>query len=306
MKMKRVPGRSLLLASLIGMAFVAPVHAQSSVLLERVEVALWPEYDRPGVLVIYRISLAPSTALPAPLTFTVPAAVGPPNAVAQMSGGNLVTLPYERVVDGDNAELRFAASERIIQLEYYDPSIAREADGRSFTYRWPGDYQVTALTFSIQEPAGAQEVQLTPPAGAAVIGADGLAYHTVTLGTLAAGQSSQVSLAYDKVGDALTSASLPAPPPVAAPGSTADTGGGGARAVSSPTSPWQTAAIAALLVLGLVGLTIGLLARFRPQPGAARGARRKGRTGGFCTQCGKGLSAGDRFCAGCGRPARSS
>lgn len=40
--------------------------------------------------------------------------------------------------------------------------------------------------------------------------------------------------------------------------------------------------------------------RTRPAP-AAPPVARDGR-GGYCTQCGQPLDAGDRFCAGCGRP----
>ena len=302
--MRRVSGCTLLLALLIGMVPLAPARGQSSVLLERVEVALWPEYDRPGVLVIYRISLDASTALPAPMSFTLPAAVGVPNAVAQMRDGSLVMLPYDRVVEGETAELRFAASERIIQLEYYDPAVTRDGDARSFTYRWPGDYAVTGLTFSIQEPAGAQQFQLTPPAAAAVIGADGLAYHTITLGTVAAGQSAQVSIAYDKEGEALTSEILPPPAPVTSPSPGGNTGGTGGAPATAMQKEWQFALVAALLVLGLVGLVIGLLVRLRPQAESSPAAPRKGRGRGFCTQCGTALAAADRFCSGCGRAAR--
>ncbi len=73
---------AIALAALFASITPAPAaHGQAAVSLERVEVAVWPEYDRPGALVIYRIAIAPATTLPASLSFTLPAAVGVPNAV---------------------------------------------------------------------------------------------------------------------------------------------------------------------------------------------------------------------------------
>ncbi len=43
------------------------VFAQDGMELSGLEIDLWPEYDRPAVLVIYRVSLPTGTTLPADL-----------------------------------------------------------------------------------------------------------------------------------------------------------------------------------------------------------------------------------------------
>lgn len=288
--------------ALVAVLSGGPAEGQSAVTLERVEVALWPEYDRPGMLVIYRVALAPSTTLPASLSFTIPAAVGVPNAVAQQSGGNLVTLPYDRVVDGETAEIRFAASERMIQLEYYDPTLEREGDARSYTYDWAGDYAVSDLTFTVQEPAGATEFATSPPAAASAIGADGLAYHTLPTGSMAPGQTARVAISYSRAGEDLTVQIAP-PPVSAAPPAAA---GPPATRTAGSQGDWTTAVVVALLVLGVAGLALGIAGRMRRGAAVERGGPTGGRKSGrFCTACGEPLRAGDRFCAGCGKRARN-
>ena len=47
-------------------------QAQEPVRFSEVEVSLWPEYDRPTVLVIYRITLSADTTLPVNLSVQIP------------------------------------------------------------------------------------------------------------------------------------------------------------------------------------------------------------------------------------------
>ena len=90
---------ALLIIILIACTPLLPALAQSEVKLSSMEVDLWPEYDRPNVLVIYRITLPPTTTLPVDLSFRIPAAAGEPSAVAvrQMSAQGEAGLSVERV-----------------------------------------------------------------------------------------------------------------------------------------------------------------------------------------------------------------
>lgn len=58
------------------------VLAQSSAPLADLNIALWPEYDRPEVLVIFRGRVADNTPLPAALTFKLPATTETLHAIA--------------------------------------------------------------------------------------------------------------------------------------------------------------------------------------------------------------------------------
>jgi hypothetical protein len=57
-------------------------HAQEPVSLSTFNVALWPEYDQPTLLVIYKGQIAPQVSLPAEITFRIPSQAGKPFAVA--------------------------------------------------------------------------------------------------------------------------------------------------------------------------------------------------------------------------------
>ena len=99
------------------------VAAQNDLNVSTVEVDLWPEYDRPSMLVIYRITLAPDVTLPAQVSLRIPARVGLPNAVAaKQTDGSLINTPYDLQESGDWGILEFQATSPELQIEYYDPA----------------------------------------------------------------------------------------------------------------------------------------------------------------------------------------
>ena len=56
--------------------------AQSEAPLESLKISLWPEYDRPGVLVLYEARIAPEAGAPATIRLPLPYGVDTPHAVA--------------------------------------------------------------------------------------------------------------------------------------------------------------------------------------------------------------------------------
>ncbi len=274
------------------------VTPQSGVVFTTLGIDLWPEYDRPGVLVIYRASIAPGVALPAQVTFRIPAAAGQPTAVAErQTDGQLITLPFERRVEGDTAFIELTANRPVVQMEYYDPALEREGALRSFTFTWSSDHDVGALSVSAQQPDLAQNLTTTPPATTQAPAVDGLMYHTISLGARKSGESVDVRLSYEKVSDQLSTETMPAAAPIpSAP--VAGPGGG--------TSDTQIVVIvmAALMVVAIIAGAGVLRSRRRLSrtgglaPGAAASASR------FCTQCGEAGGPGDRFCHLCGASLR--
>jgi len=92
---------------------------QSSSEAKAVTVALWPEYDRAEVLVIYRVLLPDSAGLPGKVRLLIPADAPELTAAAYRdSTGKLVNAVNERI-DGEQAdvvEIQAAGSE--VQLEF--------------------------------------------------------------------------------------------------------------------------------------------------------------------------------------------
>lgn len=307
-KMKpAIQPRLIALPLVVMLALVASIaFAQSPVSLSELEVDLWPEYDRHSLLVIYRITLSPEVSLPTDLTLRIPEAAGEPHAVAaRQPDGSLVNVDYERVINGDWADITFTATLPELQLEYYDPDISREGATRSFEYRWPGDYPVQVMRVQVQQPLGASNLRTSPSLGSRVAGANGLEYYNANIGELPAGQEFEISVEYDKSDDDLTAASLQVQPSAPMADSAATW-----RSQLSSALPWG------LLLLGIILLVGGGVWYWqsgkRSEVSKQPRRRRKAAAveipapGGdiYCHSCGKRAGPGDRFCRACGTKLR--
>lgn len=280
--------------------------AQTNPPLARIEIDVWPEYDRPSsALVILRAEIAADVTLPVPVSMRIPAASGGPTAVATAASASsrLLTLPWERSdVQVDFMTISFEATDRFFHVEFYDP-LGTDTPERTYKYLWPGDFTVAQATVQLKEPALSSAVSVTPDLGAPQQGQDGLLLRQADLGALEAGTPLTVEVGYTRT-DLRTSAEILGL-------STA-----GAPPQSSDGSDWTATRLIALAGVILGVIVAGLLVwdwRRREAAAAAvprtRAERRRagltGETRAFCTKCGGPLAAGDRFCASCGHPVSS-
>jgi hypothetical protein len=194
----RVISRFLLLhLILLSVLVPASAVAQREVAIERLEVSMWPEYDRASVLVILRAKLSPETPLPATVSLPIPTRVGEPHAVAVRSdGGELVQVDYTRQINGEWATVTVVTDNLEMRLEYYD-SLTFEDRNRSYTFTWPGGIDLGAFFYEIQQPLGARDLLVTP-AGETSVGEDGLTYFEKDLGTQPASSTVEINLSYTK------------------------------------------------------------------------------------------------------------
>ena len=112
--------KNFLIFLILGLFLLVPsAQAQGITSLAELEVDLWPEYDRPDVLVIYKAKLPANVSLPVDVTFKIPTVSGEPYAVAvrQMDGA-LLNATYTRQIDGDWALITITATMPEIQLEF--------------------------------------------------------------------------------------------------------------------------------------------------------------------------------------------
>jgi hypothetical protein len=315
---------SILLATLIALTWVGrtnSVHAQASGLaLASLQIDIWPEYDKPSVLVLLSGTLQPGTKLPADVTVRIPAASGRPSAVAINSLTNqLVNAPYTPTVSGDQILVTFHTDSLDFRVEYYDSAMTVTGQARDFVLRWTSDYPVNSATLRVQEPVGAAHLAGEPPVTLAGTGDLGLNYYTAALGALNAGQTVNFHLTYSRTTTALSTALLAQSTPqvaVAAPAQSAPAG-------TTASVNWYFVAagiLAGLLVLGAGGYWYFKLRPaaeddVRPSRRRARSPAREARSAtaaekdstepaGFCTRCGRPLQEGDLFCRRCGTPVR--
>jgi hypothetical protein len=292
------------MAVVLGLSSAA--SAQGPTQVDSVKVSLWPEYDRPEVLVIYRVELPATTELPAPVDLLIPPDAPELTAAAFGTGtGGLLNAEYTRR-DGEQADVvEVLAEGPLVQIEYYLPLPVAGAQ-RQFMFTWPGGLATSAFLYEVQQPTGAQDLQVDP-AATAITPPDalGLIYHQVDLGAQTAQETPRISFSYSKDTSELSASAPPAgglaqPEPAAAP--SIDVRG---------ALPWV------LLVGGVGLLAAGLLYFFRgrSQEASSRQRHRSSRprredarvdaSPVFCHNCGTQATAADRFCRQCGTALRT-
>jgi hypothetical protein len=291
--------RRLLLLILAIVVFIPlGVSAQEAITIEVLEVELWPEYDKPKMLVIYRIELVPDTQFPATISIRIPTTAGEPYVVAVEDIGE---TDYQRRVEGEWSVITFVSPGPNIQLEYYDPGLTKDGDQRSFTYTWPGDFAVNSFQIIAQVPFDASSFETTPVLNKEVGGVNGLSYRHGTFGTLSVGDQPSVTVEYQKPSEVLSVENQ-----------------GTAEAVDEIPSGTGSGEDNDWLVILLVVAGVGLIGygvfsytqstSNRRRGGSSRRAKRPaGRVKGevFCHQCGAQAYKGDKFCRECGHKLRT-
>ncbi|HEY43877.1 MAG TPA: hypothetical protein G4O11_07845, partial [Anaerolineae bacterium] len=294
---KSTPGLSGGLPSMVGVAS-----------LELLQVALWPEFDRSEVLVIYRASLPSDISLPTSVDLPIPADVGEPNAVAIYGAdGALLDAEYTRRVEGDWATITVETGVRGVWLEYYD-ALSMEEQERNFTFLWPGGMELGAFAYEIQQPAGVSEMKITP-LGAGQFEEDGFFYYRRDLGPALASTDSSISMAYSKSSSALSIDLVSPGPSLVRPTTTR-----GGTPELSLWLPWVIGGFG-LILLAIGGFYFLRLrceeAIVQPRTRRKRSAREEAKdrreidaSPVFCHQCGLQAGVSDYFCRRCGTQLR--
>jgi hypothetical protein len=300
----------ILLLMITLLVFPGGVRAQESPELSSVEVALWPEFDQPTMLVIYRISLPPQTALPVELSLPIPTSATVNAVATRQPDGSLLNLPYTDDESGGWTRLVFQATTPEIQVEYYDSELIKDGSGRHYEYGWAGENAVNSFVIEVQQPVDATEMRISPNLGGGTVGSDGLNYYSSEVGPLAQNQSFKITIDYQKSTDTLSAQSVSVAP--SAP-------------LDDTTSGLNLSSVLPYILGGLGVLLLGGGAYWywrsgqeeTSRPKRNRGSRKRSspaiieETSGagehvYCHQCGKRAVQGDRFCRVCGTQLRIS
>lgn len=165
--------------------------------IERLEISLWPEYDDPRLLVIYRGELA--EAPKNPLVFAIPATAQVHAAAYVGADGRLLVAPWQIVAADDRSQLvMFAPGSRRFQFEYYDDVIG-PGPKKSFSFQFrSGRYEVKDLEIEVQQPLRAWAFQATPSLQAQGIEARGFGYFSRRVGAVPLGTVVEQRVSYMK------------------------------------------------------------------------------------------------------------
>ena len=305
-----------------GASAAAGVSAQAPApVIESAELKLWPEYDDPGLLVIFSGQFAEGTKFPLQAAFPLPSGVRNIQATYQNASGSLINQTFE-VKDG---KLLYELPSAAFHMEYY-LDRAPSGEQRDIKYAFEAPYAINALTVTVQEPARATEFTLNPASSAPQKGTDGLSYYTFNRQNLAAGEKLDIEAKYTKADTGLTAPQLavaatgvPAQPAPAVSGAAATAG-----TSSTNWLPWLLIGLGAvLLVAALVYWLLSQRRALAPSPVPASKPRTvqatapapprrsavavqpAGEAVSFCTNCGHALKPEDRFCSQCGAPRRA-
>ncbi len=281
------------------------VLGQSSTEFAKVVINIWPEYDRPGVLVFYQIALTSQTSLPATLSVRIPRAAEKPFNVAMKDiDGRLDNLRFTSALDGDWIKVTFTTPVPEIQFEYYDPAIVASGNLHKYQYHWPGDYTIKTLVLNIQQPLESQNFTIEPAMGTGQVNQDGMTYYESIVGEVRSGVEFDVSLQYEKTGSSLSAPSQSVMP---------------VEPITTSTAGWQT--LYEVLPYFLSGLGLFLIITggywyWRSGKAITTAFRKRCSmlwqketeeepSEVFCHSCGRKAVSGDMFCRSCGAKLRT-
>ncbi len=311
--MKKAAFLAFVLAALTAVMTVLSVRvsaANTVVHFTEVQVSIWPEYDKPSVLVMYNIYLPKGTSLPAQLRIPIPARAGAPNAVAYINpNGNFTNAEYTYSAGQQWETIELNALHPAVHIEYYDPALAKNGKHRSFVYEWPGGFSVDSFKVIVQQPKGAENMSISPKIGEGTPADDGFIYYHADMGALKPGDKFTVKIEYDKETDSLSITSA-APPTQAL-----------AKPIKGETTfrrilPWLAIILGLLFVVGGAVVYWNLRrapaapapprrrGRKQPLPPEARSADAEQGVVNYCPVCGARVQPGDRFCRVCGAKLR--
>jgi hypothetical protein len=289
----------------------AAVKAQNTVSFSSVDVSVWPEYDTPAVLVIYKIALDPQTSFPIEITMRLPATVQKPNAVAVGKTPETVSdqgVEYKFVPGTDSATLTIKATDPYIQMEYYDPALAKNGTQRQYIYNWLGDFSVGNFRFELREPLKSSNLSVDPALTNTLIDGDGFQFSEWKMAGLKNGQKLSFNISYQRDTDSPSTSflqvqsSLPLDQNI--------------QGQSSWNSylPWALGALGIVLLLIAAGVYLAsgrtsrvvVVSRSRKRHSIVNKEPDDDEEHVHCAQCGKRAQPGDRFCRACGARIRQS
>lgn len=276
-------------------AFGAPVRAEpAGPALESLKVSVWPEYDQPSVLVMYRGRLAADVKLPATVRFFIPKKVRLSSTSSINSSGE---FEYDRAwkthqvkSTTETDELSYEVDSRDFQFELYMKPV-KGGGPRHIDFDFLPSVNIGEMMVEVQKPARAQKFKLEPASNQASVDKDGLETHLYQFKDLKPEEKLKFLISYEK----------PDARPSITPGDTP----GAAR-----PRTLALAIVAAFAVLLIVLWRVRVATMSAPQARPTGNKKNKKNTKNnagqakYCPACGETVGKKTGFCANCGEKIR--
>jgi len=307
--MKRILLALVLLVLVITPGFT--LQEQNPVHITRMEIDIWPEYDRTQVLVIYRVQLSRDTSLPVRFSIRIPKDAGNPFKVAMRDlDGVLYNVEYSIEPEGNWNQIVLTTSSEELYIEYYDPDLVKTGNDREFALSWFSDYPIDKLVVKVQQPRNSENLWISPSMGLGELNPnDNLVYLSGDFGALTTGATFSIALAYTRTSSELSASNLPVTAATPVQMNT-DMGNKVAKVMNQVL---ENKGLVTAGTLILIGMILMLLVSFfagqwmnqfthlingltgKKHPDLEPGINVK-----YCPHCGKKTFPGDRYCRGCG------
>jgi hypothetical protein len=300
----------------------APPQASAStasLVMARLRLSIWPEYDDPRVLIMFRGEMAPRQAFPASITLPIPKGAEIIGA-GMISDRNELLLHPHQVLPGDSQDtlqLNLPVPRFFVEF-YYNPFTASGPEKR-FVYPAPTTYPIDLFEVDIQQPLKATAFTVDPAPMERTTDKEGFTYHQFASRDVGKGHHQTFTIAYTKT--------APTPSVVKQ------------QSTAQPAEKARTRSHTTLVSLGIFAGVILLFGGYvwltqrsqrrsmpdtpSPVPSASKSdaliallqddaqsqetagvppTLRHTRAINFCANCGRKLLPDDRFCSACGKP----
>jgi len=293
----------------------------ADLVMVRLRLSIWPEYDDPRVLIMLRGEMAPRQAFPASITLPIPKGAEIIGA-GMISEQNELLLHPHQVLPGDThdtLQLNLPVPRFFVEL-YYNP-FTTSGPERRFVYPAPTTYPIELFEVDIQQPLKSTAFTLDPAPMERTTDNQGFTYHQFAYRDVGKRQSQTFTIAYTKTATTPSiSKQQPAPQPTEKARVRSDNtlvvlgifagaillfAGGAWLMQRSERQPMPTTTTVAPSVS--MSDTLLELLRDEAQPQETESAAvppilPQTRIINFCANCGRKLLPDDRFCSGCGQP----
>ena len=276
--------------------------AQTPDRLTSLKISLWPEFDKPTVLVILDGVLADPSNLPRQISVLIPANAQLTVATwANPDSSFAPEQPAQQTKQDDGyTRVTFTLAQPTFRVEYYH-DLLRGAPDKTLDFAFKSIGAIDAVSLEIQQPLKATNFTVTPTTPNTRTDTDGFKYFSYVFSNIAAGQTITAQAKYTKTDPNPSVQSAPQPTPALVP-------------IAAPTTNdsntlFLLIALVALGVTAILGFFL-LQQRARDRRPVANVGSNKRRGGAstatvFCTQCGRTLGPEDNFCPKCGAKQRA-
>lgn len=302
---------------LVGLAFLSfplasGVLADDNDRLANLTIEVWPEYDKPLVLVQYDGEVAVKDNFPRDISFFIPASADLAATAYLDANGDYLNIPDAPAIQdsGDGFKrVTFKLPVPHFHLEYYYNPLQGSPD-KTMEFVYKAAQPAENVELGIQQPLKAENFKTDPATQVQTTDPHNFTYYIFSYPSLTAGQIERIHVSYTKTDPNPSIANLPKPASATA---------NAESALSNSTLLLPGVLIAAAVALVALG-GFAWWSRRRNElefaPARADSPRRRLKmpsgqkrgqgTAGFCVQCGRALEADDIFCPRCGTKRRNS